>query len=156
MVRSLGFAAAGFLAAALTLPALCQEVKKGPNGSAILPWKEARLTEHPWGQMRALFMGETHGTKNLFSAYMTVKPGQAVHKAHRHAEEEYMVLVEGAGTWHLDGKEVPAEKGDVVYTAPWSVHGLVNTGEKDLTFFVVKSGSKGVAAPPKPAGSDGD
>jgi mannose-6-phosphate isomerase-like protein (cupin superfamily) len=120
----------------------------------VIRWDEAKLTEAKWGTMRALFMGETHGTRSLFSAFMTVEPGQAVHKAHRHAEEEYMVLVEGSGRWHLDGKEVEAKKGDVVYTAPWSWHGLTNTSDRPLTFFVVKFGAKGVAAPPKPEGSD--
>lgn len=126
----------------------------GPNPTSLIRREEAKATEAAWGQMRALFMGETHGSENLFSAYMTVKPGQAVHKAHRHAEEEYMVLVEGEGRWHLEGKEVPARTGDVVYTAPWAMHGLTNTGDKPLTFLVIKFKAKGVAAPAKPPGVD--
>jgi hypothetical protein len=54
-------------------------------------------------------------------------------------------------TLHLNGKDVPAKKGDVVYAAPWDFHGLTNTGSTPLTFFVVKWGSKGLKAPEKPA-----
>jgi mannose-6-phosphate isomerase-like protein (cupin superfamily) len=62
-----------------------------------------------------------------------------------------MEITEGEGTWHLNGKDVPAKKGDVVYAAPWDFHGLTNTGSKPLTFFVVKWGAKGLKAPEKPA-----
>jgi len=31
-----------------------------------------------------------------------VKPGKAVHRAHRHAQEEYLIVAEGSGTWSLE------------------------------------------------------
>ena len=62
-----------------------------------------------------------------------------------------MEITEGEGTWHLNDKDLPARKDDVVYAAPWDFHGLTNTGSKPLTFFVVKWGSKGLKAPEKPA-----
>jgi quercetin dioxygenase-like cupin family protein len=81
---------------------------------------------------------------------VTLKPGQAPHPSHRHAEEEFMILAEGTGTWHLDGKEMPARKGDVVYAAPWIMHGLKNTSDAPLTYYMVKWNNKGVRAPEKP------
>jgi mannose-6-phosphate isomerase-like protein (cupin superfamily) len=83
---------------------------------------------------------------------VTLKPGQAPHPPHRHAEEEFMILAEGTGTWHLDGKEIPARNGDAVYAAPWIMHGLKNTGETPLTYYMVKWNNKGVRAPEKPPG----
>jgi len=79
-----------------------------------------------------------------------VEPGKAVHKSHRHAEEEYLVLVEGSGTWSLAGKESPAHRGDVLFVEPWVYHGLKNTGEKPLIFLVVRYSAKGVPVPPRP------
>ena len=64
-----------------------------------------------------------------------------------------MILAEGTGTWHLDGKEMPARKGDVVYAARWSAHGLKNTGDKPLTYYMVKWNNKGVQSPEKPVGN---
>jgi oxalate decarboxylase/phosphoglucose isomerase-like protein (cupin superfamily) len=43
----------------------------------------------------------------------------------------------------------------VLYVEPWVFHGLINTGDTDLTFFVVKYASKGWPNPPAPAGSHG-
>jgi mannose-6-phosphate isomerase-like protein (cupin superfamily) len=81
---------------------------------------------------------------------VTLKPGQAPHPPHQHADEEFMILSEGSGTWHLDGKELPARKGDVLYAAPRVMHGLKNTGDAALTYYMVKWNNK-VAVLAKPA-----
>ena len=62
-----------------------------------------------------------------------------------------MILADGTGTWTLDGKEIAAKQGDVVYAAPWTTHGLKNTGDAPLTYYMVKWNNKGVKAPAKPA-----
>ncbi len=116
----------------------------------VVGWEEARKTEADWGQMRSYFTGETAGTKNVLTAVAVVEPGKAVHKSHRHAEEEYLVLVDGSGTWSVAGKESPARRGDILYVEPWVYHGLKNTGDKPLIFVVVRYASKGVPAPPRP------
>jgi len=64
-------------------------------------------------------------------------------------------LKEGEGTWTLDGVESPAKKGDVLYVEPWVFHGLTNTGEKDMVFFVIKYHPKDTPLPPEPKGSHG-
>jgi mannose-6-phosphate isomerase-like protein (cupin superfamily) len=86
----------------------------------------------------------------VLTAVAVVEPGKAVHKSHRHAEEEYLVLVDGAGTWSLAGRQTPAKRGDVLYAEPWVYHGLKNTGDKPLIFLVVRYSSKGVPLPPRP------
>jgi mannose-6-phosphate isomerase-like protein (cupin superfamily) len=118
--------------------------------SKVVGWEEARKTEADWGQMRFYFTGETGGTKNVLTAVAVVEPGKAVHKSHRHAEEEYLAVVDGSGTWSLAGKESPAQRGDILYAEPWVYHGLKNTGDKPLVFLVVRYTSKGVPAPPRP------
>jgi quercetin dioxygenase-like cupin family protein len=100
--------------------------------------------------MRKAFTGDSYGTRELFVSSFVVKPGQEVHPPHRHPHEEFMTIMEGSGVWHLDGKEIPARKGDVIYTAPWSKHGLKNTGDVPLLYFVVKFNTKGVEVPEEP------
>jgi oxalate decarboxylase/phosphoglucose isomerase-like protein (cupin superfamily) len=39
-------------------------------------------------------------------------------------------------------------KGDILYAAPWDVHGIKNTGNASLSFVVWKWNNKGVAPPP--------
>ncbi|MBL7139650.1 MAG: cupin domain-containing protein [Planctomycetes bacterium] len=122
----------------------------GPLKSQIIPWDDARANVADWGEMRRYFTGQTGATQNVLVAVAVVKPGMAVHKAHRHAEEEYLALVEGTGVWSLDGKEFPAKRGDILYAEPWVYHGLTNTGETPLTFIVVRYNGKGVDVPPQP------
>ena len=118
--------------------------------SQVVRWDDAPSRLADWGEMRRYFGGQTFGTKDVLTAVAVVEPGKAVHHAHRHAAEEYLILVEGSGTWSLDGKEFPAEKGDMLYVEPWVYHGLTNTGGERLIFVVVRYNAKGVELPPQP------
>jgi mannose-6-phosphate isomerase-like protein (cupin superfamily) len=102
-----------------------------------------RLNETPenkagWGEMRPYFTGQTQGTTSVLAATGTVLPGKSIHGSHRHVEEEYLLITEGSGTWNLDGKEMPAKAGDLLYVEPWVYHGFRNTGDKPLSFLVIK------------------
>jgi mannose-6-phosphate isomerase-like protein (cupin superfamily) len=118
--------------------------------SQVVRWDDARSNRADWGQMRRYFTGETFATKDVLAAVAVVEPGKAVHRAHRHAQEEYLLVVEGSGTWSLDGKESPARRGDVLYVEPWVYHGLTNTGDTRLVFAVIRYNGKGVEPPPRP------
>ena len=144
--------AAGFVLAVLVLPARtgAEDKKPAPIKSRVITWDEAKTNKGPWGEMHVHFDGETFSTKGGFAAIAVVQPGKAVHAAHRHAEEEYLIITEGTGVWTLAGKDFPAHKGDALYVEPWVYHGLRNTGDKPLTFVVVKYNSKGVPIPPRP------
>jgi len=122
----------------------------GELKSGIIRFEETKSTAADWGMMHRYFTGKTFATKDVLVAVAVIEPGKAVHKEHRHAEEEYLAVVEGTGTWSLDGKEIPAKRGDVLYTEPWVYHGLTNTGDKPLIFFVVKYNGKGTPPPPQP------
>ncbi|MBN1420340.1 MAG: cupin domain-containing protein [Planctomycetes bacterium] len=126
------------------------DARPAPLKTAVVSWDAARSTKADWGEMRFYFRGETHGTKDVLTAVAIVEPGKSVHKAHRHAEEEYLVLVEGEGTWSVDGKETPAKRGDILYAEPWVYHGLTNTGSERLIFVVVRYNPKGIDIPTRP------
>ena len=131
-------------------PTVAQPAKPGPLKSQIVGWEKARSRVADWGEMRFYFTGETAATKDVLVAAAVVEPGKAVHRAHRHPHEEYLILVQGTGTWSLDGKESPAKVGDVLYAEPWVYHGLVNTGDERLIFAVVRYNGKGIPVPPRP------
>ncbi|HLF94474.1 MAG TPA: cupin domain-containing protein, partial [Planctomycetota bacterium] len=120
-----------------------------PIASGVVPWSGTPEV-FPWGEMRKAFTGESFATKKLFVSSFVLKAGMEVHPPHRHAQEEFMTMVEGSGTWHLDGKEIPAKKGDVIYVAPWLKHGLKNTGETSLVYFVAQWNPKGMEAAADP------
>ena len=118
--------------------------------SQIVPWDAARPHTGDWGEMRRYFTGQTRATKDVLVAVAVVQPGKTVHKAHRHAHEEYLAIVEGSGVWSLDGKESPAKRGDILYVEPWVYHGVTNTGDEPLIFLVVRYNGKGVDTPAQP------
>jgi quercetin dioxygenase-like cupin family protein len=150
---SVALVAAGFASAWLLVPPLpAQPPTARPQASGLVRAGDAVPTRGDWGEWRRYFRGETHGTKDLVVLAVTLKPGHEPHPPHRHAEEEFLILAAGTGTWQIDGKEFPAREGDVVYAAPWAVHGLKNTGPAPLTYYMVKWNTKGVDPPPKPDG----
>jgi mannose-6-phosphate isomerase-like protein (cupin superfamily) len=141
----------GFVAwVAVGAPAFAQAPAANELKTQIKRWDDAPSHAADWGEMRRYFTGQSSATKDVLVAVAVVQPGKSVHKAHRHAEEEYLALVEGTGTWSVDGKESPAQRGDILYAAPWVYHGLTNTGDKPLIFLVVRYNGKGVAPPPQP------
>lgn len=122
----------------------------GPNASGVIPLSKAAVEKTDWGRAIKAFTGETYGVKDLLTVYVELKPGQWPHPPHVHAEEEFVVLVDGAGTWYLNGKEIPAKKGDVAYIGPWDSHSFRASKDAPATFFVVKYGYKGLETPKKP------
>jgi mannose-6-phosphate isomerase-like protein (cupin superfamily) len=121
-----------------------------PIKSGVVRFEDVKAEQADWGEMRRYFTGETSGSKDVLTAVAVVNPGKTVHKAHRHAEEEYLMLVHGSGTWSVAGKEMPAKRGDILYAEPWVYHGVTNTGNDPLIFVVVRYNSKGVKPPPRP------
>jgi quercetin dioxygenase-like cupin family protein len=111
-----------------------------PLKSGVTPEAKSVLAQSgDWGTFRSQFAGPTAATADVLSGYVDLKPGQEPHPPHTHVDEEFLYLVEGSGEWYLNGKTIPATKGDVLYTAPNDVHGIKNTStDKPLRFFVAK------------------
>jgi mannose-6-phosphate isomerase-like protein (cupin superfamily) len=157
-LRSLVWLGAGLLAglaAGLAMPTVRGQAPATPAGplpSARVTWAEAPAIEADWGELRAYFEGETYGLGYALAATAVIKPGQQNHPPHRHSDEEFLLVTEGSGRWHLDGKEFPAAKGDMIYAAPWVMHGITNTSGAPLTWVVFKWNAKGIKPPeaPKP------
>lgn len=122
-----------------------------PIGSAVVSESDAVRDDADWGTLFSYYEGETFGTENALAAVAVINPGMEIHPPHRHTEEEYMLVTQGAGTWHLNGEEFSAEAGDMLYAAPWDVHGITNTGSEPLRFVVWKWDNKGLALPEDPA-----
>jgi mannose-6-phosphate isomerase-like protein (cupin superfamily) len=118
--------------------------------SAIRAQSEARREDAAWGTLYTYYAGQTRGTRDGLAAVAVIRPGQEIHPPHEHAEEEYLMVLEGDGTWHLNGRERPARAGDMQYAAPWDLHGIRNTGRVPLRFVVWKWQSKGVAPAARP------
>ncbi|HEY5807062.1 MAG TPA: cupin domain-containing protein [Povalibacter sp.] len=118
--------------------------------SAVISQQQAQRQDFDWGSLYTYYEGESYGTRDGLAAVAVIRPGREIHPPHEHPEEEYLMVLEGEGTWHLNGKEQPARAGDMQYAAPWDVHGITNTGKTPLRFVVWKWNNKGVTLPTKP------
>jgi mannose-6-phosphate isomerase-like protein (cupin superfamily) len=115
--------------------------------SHIYRQDEVKKSSGSWGNIY-IYTGDTTttlGTSSMLTAMLEFMPGKKLQPPHKHAEEEFQYVMEGSGTWTLNGKEVPIKKGDLMYAKPWDLHGIENTGTDTLKFFVFKYLSKGVA-----------
>lgn len=119
--------------------------------SHIYRVSEARKGSGDWGSIYIYTEDstKTYGTDSMLTAVLEFLPGKQLQPPHQHANEEFQYIIEGSGTWYLNGKETPIHKGDLMYAKPWDVHGISNTGTDTLRFFVVKWNNKGVAMPEK-------
>lgn len=66
---------------------------------------------------------------------MTFPPGASL-GLHDHVDNfEIYYILEGEGTAIDDGKEVPVQAGDVIYTADGATHALINSGNRPLVML---------------------
>ena len=129
-----------------------QKPGKPPLDSHVYPAAEARTSKGEWGEIHIYTEDATptFGTHSLLTASLTFLPGKQLQPPHQHPDEEFQYVVEGEGTWSLNGKEQPLHAGDLMYTRPWDWHGIRNSGDRPLKFFVFKFRARGIAEPAKP------
>jgi mannose-6-phosphate isomerase-like protein (cupin superfamily) len=121
-----------------------------PASTRVISEAAAKAETSGWGTFHVYCTGETRGSRDGFAGVADIKPGQEVHPAHRHAEEEYLLITEGSGTWTVGDRVFPAKTGDMLYAAPWDLHGIRNTGSVNLKFVVWKWNAKAIPTPLKP------
>ena len=123
-----------------------------PLDSRVFSLSDARTSKGEWGEIHIYTEDATptFGTQSLLTASLTFLPGKQLQPPHQHADEEFQYVVEGEGTWSLNGKEQPLKAGDLMYTKPWDWHGIRNSSDKPLRFFVFKFRARGVPEPGKP------
>ncbi len=119
-------------------------------GTQVLTLDEAEKASEEWGEFVKYYEGETRGTRELLSGTAEIKPGMEIHPPHTHAEEEFLMVLEGQGEWTVGTETFAAKTGDMLYAAPWDSHGIKNTGDTTLKFVFWKWNSKGMETPPEP------
>jgi quercetin dioxygenase-like cupin family protein len=123
-----------------------QKPDKPPLESHIWKAGDARLSRGSWGSI-SIYTEDgqpSSGASSVLTAELTFLPGKQLQPPHQHADEEFQYVIEGSGTWSLNGREYPLAAGDLMYSKPWDWHGLRNSGDKPLRFFVFKWKSTGV------------
>jgi len=100
----------------------------------------AKLTVKPSkvGEGRAVLNGSTVTLKNLETHITTINAGEAPHAAHRHPDEEMILVREGTLEIAINGQLQRAGPGSVCFFASNDLHGLRNVGGTRATYHVIR------------------
>lgn len=112
--------------------------------SAILSQNEIVSDTAPWGAFFPYFTEDTHVLKPVLVGVAKIDAGREIHPPHRHADEEYLMVTKGRGTWYLNGKETPAKEGDILFARAWDYHGVKAAADSPLEFVVFKYSGKSI------------
>ncbi|MGH8019819.1 MAG: cupin domain-containing protein [Opitutaceae bacterium] len=83
-----------------------------------------------WRSSRGRCRLESHAT--------TLNPGVESHAAHRHPDEEIIIVKEGMVEATINGVAQTAGPGSIFFFASNDLHGLRNAGDTSATYFVVR------------------
>jgi mannose-6-phosphate isomerase-like protein (cupin superfamily) len=110
--------------------------------STIVSHADTHITQYDGSVFHTYFYGDTNESNNVITGVAIIEPNNEIHPAHQHEGEEFLMILEGQGTWSLDGKESPAKQGDMLYVAAGVMHGIFNSGSKPLKFVVIRYKNK--------------
>ena len=87
-----------------------------------------------------LFTGDEF-TADVRFFHHTVLPPHTSIGLHKHGnDQEFYIVLSGAGIMHLDGKSYPVTAGDVIVNRPFGEHGIENPNEEKLELLVFEVG----------------
>ncbi len=110
----------------------------GADASAIKSEASIPREKADWGTFHAYFTNPTEVLNPVLVGVAKIDAGQQIHPPHRHADEEYLMITKGKGTWYLNGKETPAKEGDILFARSWVYHGVKAADDSPLEFVVFK------------------
>jgi quercetin dioxygenase-like cupin family protein len=120
----------------------------GKLGSTVYDWDALPVTTTGKGARRELMNSPTVTCANLECHVTTLNPGETPHAAHRHPDEELIVVKDGTVEATIDGAATRGGPGSIFFFASNSLHGLRNVGTTPATYYVVRIVTE---ATPKPA-----
>jgi mannose-6-phosphate isomerase-like protein (cupin superfamily) len=114
-----------------------------PNGrplmrSSFFEWNALKVTPTKTGERRDIFDSPT-ATLDRFECHATtLNPGEAPHPAHKHVEEELLIIKEGTLETVQNGQTNSVGAGGIVFEASNEPHGIRNVGTNSATYYVLK------------------
>lgn len=109
-----------------------------PMGSAIFDWNTIEAKPTKAGSVRRFFQAPTTNLGELACHVTTLKPGEAPHGAHKHPEEELIVVKEGTVECLVNGQTRQVGSGSVIFHASEQMHDIRNAGKTEASYYVIK------------------
>jgi quercetin dioxygenase-like cupin family protein len=106
--------------------------------SGVFDWEKLTVKPSKVGEGRAVLNGSTVTLKNLESHITTVNAGEASHPAHRHPDDEVILVKEGLIEVTINGQSQRAGPGSMFFFASNDLHGMRNVGTTRATYHVIR------------------
>jgi XRE family transcriptional regulator, regulator of sulfur utilization len=124
--------------ATVAVVALAQTSNKPLMRSRVFDWNNLPVEQKTTGERRQVFDTPT-ATLDRFECHVTtVNPGEALHAAHRHVEEEVMIVKEGTIESVQNGQTNLVRAGGMIFEGSNELHGVRNAGTNRATYYVLK------------------
>jgi mannose-6-phosphate isomerase len=93
-------------------------------------------SERPWGRYEVLQEGATYKVKSIH-----VNPGKRLSYQRHQKRSEHWYVTDGSGEVTLDGKILVVSRGSIIEIPQGMLHRISNTGDRELIFIEVQTGS---------------
>lgn len=105
-------------------------------------WAETPVIKKDVSEQRVLLEGSTTDFSHLKVHATTVMPHQAPHPAHKHDDEELIIIKEGKLTVTIAGRAKTLSAGSIALMMPGDEHGFENKEDTPVTYYVMRYQSK--------------
>jgi quercetin dioxygenase-like cupin family protein len=105
--------------------------------SSAFDWSAVTAKATPVGSVRQFLRAPTATLAELELHVTTLNPGATSHAPHAHANEELVIVKEGAVEVLVRGEWVRLGPGSVVFNAANDVHGIRGAGSEPAVYHVI-------------------
>jgi quercetin dioxygenase-like cupin family protein len=106
--------------------------------SGVFDWAKIAAQPTKTGERRDILKGSTRTMESLTCHATTVNVGEASHAAHRHPDDEIVIVKEGSLEVTINGRSERAGAGSVIFFASNDLHGMRNAGDTRVTYYVIR------------------
>jgi len=120
--------------------------------SRVFHWDKMEAKATPKGARREIVNSPTTTLKSWEGHITTLKIGETPHDAHRHPDEELVVVKEGVMEATINGVAQRGGPGSIFFYSSNDLHGMKNVGGTEATYYVFRTITEATPeAPPAPA-----
>jgi quercetin dioxygenase-like cupin family protein len=106
-------------------------------GSRAVDWSAVPVSQDGTHSVRHFFEGPTATLADLEVHVTTLPAGELSHPAHKHPNEELVIIREGTVEVLVDGQLQRVGPGAVIFNASNQMHSLLNVGNSAATYHVI-------------------
>jgi quercetin dioxygenase-like cupin family protein len=130
--------------ATLGIYAMAEAAKPALMGSSAFDWNTIPVTPTKTGSVRHFFKAPTATLDELECHVTTLNPGAMSHPAHKHPNEELIIVREGTVEVLVNGELKRVGPGSVIFNASNVMHSLRNVGDVPAVYHVISWYSPGM------------